>query len=328
MNFITIADDKFVFWFKQLYRFLRCTQEAPRIFLIDISSTKDNELSDLARRCEGVSIRHAPSSSWYVPGWVEEIDFNYLYPDFSVADQLKYFRRRLQYLLTGRAKPAWLIDKGQFVLEKKHAISLWANKPRFFRDTLSEVGDQLVYIDVDALPVKNLGELFDREFDIGFTTERPENIRIGRESEHNLSRPIYPYRAINTGVYCARRTDATMAFFDAWIASLDEVRHDLLDQTAVAWLLLQQRPDFFEHQEETVPIRLGSGTTVNVRNLCGDIYNCHRFELAALNETLDRTVYHFVGAHKRSDKMELLKVALDQLFARVSTLSEGCSALR
>jgi hypothetical protein len=317
MNFVTIADQNFVYWFEQLYRFLQVTQTNPTLHVMDISPRADNALANAAKSRSGVVVHHKDKADWIIPDWIQALDFRQLSPGFSFADEIKYWRRRLRHKLTGKAKAGWMIDKAQFVSSKRHAISLWANKPRFFRSTLNEVGDRLIYIDVDAMPVSNLEALFTQDFDLGFTTERPENLRIGREPAHILSRPVYPYRAINTGVYCARNTPATQAFFDAWIAMLDECRHDLLDQTTVAWMLLRLRDDFFQHQGEVVNVELPAGPQVRVANMSGDHFNCYNFELSDLGGVLDRAVYHFVGAHKREDKMEQLTQALDRLYEKV-----------
>lgn len=317
MNFLTLLDENHIFWFDQWHRFISATQPHPRFIVIDISLAKDNALAAHARRYAGVTVDHWPRENWETPSWIDEVDFDYFHPAFSLADQVKYLRRRLQYLFTGRAKPAWLIDKKKDVEKRRFALALWANQPRFFRKWLAELDEDLTYVDGDALPLRSLENLYDRTFDIAFTTERPENVRIGREPAHLLSRPVYPYRAINVGIYCARPTAGAMAFLDAWLAAMETIRHDLLDQTAAAWLILQGQPDFFAHQGGTLPVTLPGGQTVTVGNIPGDMYNCHSFDLTAL-ATPDRAVYHFVGAHKRADKLPQLEIALDNLYARVA----------
>jgi hypothetical protein len=318
MNFLTLLDENHIFWFDQWYRFLSATQENPRFIVIDISKRKDNALSAHVRRHPMVIVDHWPRESWVTPRWVQDTDFDYFHPTFSFIDQLKYFRRRWQHRLTGRAKPAWLIDKQADVERRRFALSLWANQPRFFRKWLAELNEELTYVDGDALPLRSLKHLYEADFDIAFTTERPENVRIGREPEHVLSRPVYPYRAINVGIYCTRPTSGAFAFLDAWMATMETVKHDLLDQTAAAWLILQGCPDFFAHQGEALPVEMPDGKRVMVGNIPGDIYNCHSFELSMLAPDATQAVFHFVGAHKRSDKLPQLTVALDNLYSQIT----------
>lgn len=320
MNFLTLLDENHLFWFDQWYRFLSVTQENPRFVVIDISKTRSNALAAHVQNYPNVIVDYWPRETWEIPRWVQEADFEYFHPAFSFSDKLKYLRRRLQYRLTGYAKPAWLIDKQADVARRRFALALWANQPRFFRKWLVELGGEggVTYVDGDALPLRSLKHLYNADFDVAFTTERPENVRIGREPEHMLSRPVYPYRAINVGIYCARPTPGAFAFLDAWLAAMETVRHDLLDQTAAAWLILNGCPNFFSHQGETLPITLPGGKMAMVGNISGDIYNCHSFDLSMLAPDAEQAVFHFVGAHKRADKLPQLTVALDNLYSRIS----------
>jgi hypothetical protein len=317
MNFLTLLDENHLFWFDQWHRFLSATQENPRFIVIDISKNRDNALKAHAAHHADVIIDHWPRETWATPRWVKEVDFKYFHPVFSFSDQVKYLRHRLQFRLTGRSKPAWLLNKRADVEKRRFALSLWANQPRFFRKWLAELGEDLTYVDGDALALRSLKHLYEPGFDLAFTTERPENVKIGREPSHMLSRPVYPYKAINVGIYCARPTAAALAFLDAWVAAMETVRHDLLDQTAVAWLILQGQPDFFTRQDAYLPVRLPNGETVTVGNIPGDLYNCTSFDLSMVNENAAQSVFHFVGAHKRADKLPALAVALDQLYNRI-----------
>jgi hypothetical protein len=297
MDFICMADAGYLRWTELCVRAIERSHPGAAIHLFDLSEERHNPLSATFGEHAVVRLEHYPPSEWKSPAWIEQADFDFIWPRFGLRDTLKYHSRRLRKAL-GAHNDAWMTDKAAHVRRVRHFLRLVAQKPRLIERVLDRSRGDAVFIDADAIVLKPLAPVFERQFDFAVTAEEPPDVIVGPEPVECTERPSVPWKAINVGVMFARNSAATRRLIGAWIAEMEVVRHLSIEQTALAHLILRLAPDFFASHYRPARLALESGD-VTVLALPMDLYNFTHVKPEDAGVAADKLVVHFCGGKKQ-----------------------------
>ena len=159
---------------------------------------------------------------------------------------LSYLRKTDYYSPDNYSKIREITD---FLLKKNGSIrkrlafeNLLIEKLNCLREfVMSNHNVNLVWLDADAFPIKELNEVFDFDFDIGFTLRK----------ENELDFRKFNCQAINVGVVFFKNVNAdTKKFVDMWIDEYDETLEYCREQTAVT-RFLQRETNIFDVHTKT-----------------------------------------------------------------------------
>jgi hypothetical protein len=298
IDFACMADDGYLRWTELCVRAIQRGQPGSTIHLFDLSEAKENRLSAAFAGHPDVRVIHHPPRSWKWPAWVDAADFDFIWPNFGVRDTLKYYSRRLRQAL-GRHNDAWMTDKAAHVRRVRHFLRLVSQKPYVMEAALGATDRDLVFIDADAVLLKPLDAVFDRDFDFAVTAEEPQDVIIGPEPPECVDRPHYPYKAINVGVMFARNNARIRPLIKAWLREMESVRHLSIEQTALAHLIHRLAPGFFTAHGRPVPLQLDAGAQATVMALPMDVYNFTHVRSEDTRIAPEKYVAHFCGGKKQ-----------------------------
>jgi len=313
IDFVCMANDPYLRWMSLCVQALKKTHPASTVHINDLSDRK----GAIAERFEGqpgIRYRHFPPSQWRWPRWIDHADFDFIWPNFSASDEVKYHVRRLRTWL-GERRDTWMIDKRAHVQRQRYLLRIFAQKPYVFRDALAATRKHVVFIDVDAIALKDLAPVFERDFDFAVTAEEPRDVIIGPEPAECTERPPYPYKAINVGVMFARNTPRVQPLIDAWIAEMETVRHLSLEQTALANLIHRFAPDFFQSHWPRHDLALPGGR-VGVMALPMSVYNFTKIQKTQASIAPDAVVAHFCGGKKQEQHWGWVSKMIDEQLSR------------
>jgi hypothetical protein len=298
IDFACMANEGYLRWTQLCVRAIERRQPGATIHLFDLSESRDSALRAAFGTHPGVRLTHFPPAAWQWPAWIDAAGFDFIWPDFGVRESLKYYSRKLRRAL-GRDNENWMTDKAAHVKRVRHFLRLVAQKPPLIECALSATRHNLVFLDVDALVLKPLDAVFEREFDFAVTTEDPQDIVIGPEPPQCTDRPHYPYKAINVGVMFARNTPRVAPLLHAWMREMQTVRHLSIEQTALAQLIHRLDPGFFEGHFRPRTLALEGGERVSVMALPMARYNFTRIRATDSSLAGDKLVAHFAGGRKQ-----------------------------
>jgi Nucleotide-diphospho-sugar transferase len=309
MDFVMMADHGYVNWLELSLPSVSEFHKDSRIFVYDLSDFSSGALQSCLSKYANTAYVHYPPEQWRLPDWVNKTDFSWFYPYFGVKETIKYMNRRLRYLLTGRRKDGWIIDKAEEYNRKQHILRVVCQKPHVIADALNRSGNDVVFIDADAATLGNLNHVFDKwTFDAGVTVVDREKVKIGLD-ESMKERQFLPYSAINVGVMFFRNSNATKLLIDAWISEMEDVHYVGAEQTALANLIYKADAHAFEVQPKIVVIAVGQEKAKVLMLPCRD-YNYHRLSKEDC-EIPERTyVVHFVGSLKLIKNQSFVRALL------------------
>src|SRR4051812_11605018 len=199
IDFVCMANDAYAHWVELCVRAIERRQPGSVIHLFDISESNASALRERYASHACVRYTHFPPSQWRWPAWIDQADFDFVWPRFGLRETLKYHSRRLRRLF-GVRNENWMIDKDAHLKRVQRALRMFAQKPTIIRRALDATDNNFVFIDVDAIVLRRLDPVFDLDFDLAVTTEAPQDVFIGPEPAECTERPSYPYQAINVGV--------------------------------------------------------------------------------------------------------------------------------
>lgn len=297
IDFACMADEGYLRWTELCVRAIEQRQPGSRIHLYDLSERSGSALASAFARHPSVAYIHHPPAAWRWPRWVDEADFDFIWPNFDLRETVKYWSRKVRRAL-GARNETWMTDKAAHVRRVRHFLRLVAQKPSLIARTLDATPRDFVFIDVDAIVLRPLDEVFERDFDFAVTSEAPADVVIGPEPPACTDRPHYPYKAINVGVMFARNNAATRALVPPWIEAMETVRHLSIEQTALAELLYRRAPGFLESHYRTHAVDLPGGR-VKVMAVPMALYNFTGIRPSHTALAPDKFVAHFAGGKKQ-----------------------------
>jgi hypothetical protein len=303
MDFVCMANDGYLQWTELCVRAIERQQPGSKIHLYDLSESADSAMRARFARHASVRYRHFPPAQWKWPAWIEAAGFDFIWPRFGLRETLKYHSRRLRKLL-GARNENWMTDKNAHTQRVRRSLRLFAQKPYVIQDALSSSPHNLAFIDVDAIVLKPLDSVFDRDFDLAVTAEAPEDVIIGPEPPECTERPAYPYVAINVGVIFVRNTGRVKPLLDAWIREMETVHHLSIEQTALANLIYRLAPHFYEAHYRTHTLDLGGGARVSVMSVPMALYNFTKIRHTDTALAPTASVAHFCGGKKQQRHWE------------------------
>lgn len=320
-DFVTMADENFADWAELLLESITTFHPEAKVWFFDLGDGPSPKLDTLFAQYPNVTRMAWPPSQWRWTRWIDETDFHFYWPGFSLQDRLKMFSRQLRYRLTKKRKDSWVLNKKDFTEQRQQAGRIFSQKPLILKETLGKCEGTLIYVDVDAILLDRLDDALPDGCDVGVTMLPREDRRIGRDPGCGTEMPL-PYFTVNAGVIFLRANEKTDVFLNRWLAELDRVRHSLFDQTALAALLYRDNPDAFDEDGGILQLG-GDGEKINVAKMPCRIFN--RYKIDPLSNKLpgDARVVHFVGAWKsRQHKGIVLKLAKKEISARASSRLE------
>jgi hypothetical protein len=282
-----------------------------RIFVYDLSDDPSSAIQTCLSKYANTFYVHYPPEQWRLPDWVNKTDFSWFYPYFGAKENIKCTLRRWRYLLTGRRKDGWIIDKAEEYNRKQHILRTVCQKPHVVLDALNRSGNDMVFIDADAATLGNLDHVFDKwVFDVGVTVVDREKIKIGVH-EFAKDKQFLPYDAINVGVMFFRNSITTKLLIDAWVSEMEYVHYVAAEQTALANLIYKADPHAFETQPKVIEIFLGSEKASVLMLSCRE-YNYHRLSKKNSGISEETYVVHFVGSLKLLKNRLFVKTLLTE----------------
>ena len=300
MDFVCMADHHFAGWLELCLAALRRADPQARVFVFDLSPEESPAIADLAQRSPGAVHVAYPESQWRWPQWIDGAGFDFFWPHFPAAETLKYWGRRLRVALTGHGKEDWMTDKRRHAEKMRRFCRIVSQKPGVLAKALDLSGRDLVFVDADAIVLKSLAPVFERDFDLAVTSLEPAEVFIGPDPAECPERPSYPIRAVNTGMVFLRNNAATRSLLADWIREMEAVRHVAVEQTAIANMILRHVPDFFTSFYAGRTLATAGGTRARVMSLPVALYNHTKVRVGAKEMPDGIFVAHFVGSLKKA----------------------------
>jgi len=309
MDFVMMADHGYVNWLEISLPSVFAFHKDSRIFVYDLSDSPSAAIQTCLSAYSNTAYVHYPPEQWRLPDWVNKTDFSWFYPYFGVKETIKYMSRRLRYLVTGRRKDSWIIDKAEEYNRKQKILRIICQKPHVVLDALARAGNNMVFIDADAATLGNLDHVFDKwAFDVGVTVVDQQKIKIGVH-EFAKDKQFLPYDALNVGVMFFRNSPAAKLLIDAWVSEMEDVHYVAAEQTALANLIYKADKHAFEVQPKVIEIAVGS-ENANVLMLPCRVYNYHRLSKENSDISGGTYVVHFVGSLKQLKNRSFVKTLL------------------
>jgi len=314
IDFVCMANDAYRHWVELCVRAIERRHPGSRIHLFDLSEADESSLRAGFGSRPSVSYTHFPPASWTWPAWIDRADFDFVWPNFGLRDALKYHSRRLRVLL-GASNENWMTDKQAHLLRAQRAQRMYAQKPHVIRRAAAATANPLVFIDVDAIVLRPLDAVFERQFDLAVTTEAPRDVIVGPEPAECTERPSYPWKAINVGVIFLRNSPRLGPLLDAWVREMESVYHLSIEQTALANLIYRRIPDFFESHYRTRQLELEGGARVSVMALPMALYNFTRINRET-RFAAETAVAHFAGGKKQQQHWDWVQQMISRELER------------
>lgn len=306
IDFACMANEGYLQWAELCVNAIHARYPDAAVHLFDLTEQPRNALHERLGRHPAVRYLHYPPAQWTWPAWIDAMDFDFIWPRFGLRDALKYHSRRLRQAL-GRRNENWMTDKDAHTERARRALRLFAQKPEVIRRARLASQRNLVFIDVDALVLKPIDEVFELEFDLAVTAEAPEDVVIGPEPPECIERPPYPYKAINVGVIFVRDSARVAPLLDAWVGEMERVRNLSIEQTALANLVHRLAPDFFEAHYRKHVLQLDSGAQVAVMAVPMALYNFTRIQRGDERLAPGAKVAHFCGGKKQEQHWDWVR---------------------
>ncbi len=312
IDFVCMADSKYGKWLSLCIRAIQRFHPNSRIYVFDLSP-ESNTIAACCSVFDNIVHVPFPSSEWRYPSWIDKANFSFFWPRFTIRETIKYWTRRLRHHATRRTKEGWMIDKELHVQKMRLFCRIVSLKPHILIRALELSQRNIAFIDVDAIVLKSLTQVFDSFFDIAITCEDPKDIVISANPPECADRPAYPIRAVNTGVIFLRNGTATTEFLSDWISEMDSVYDTSTEQTALANLVFKISPKFFiEYPPLTSTLVISNRHTVLVKKLPMNTYNKINFDIAAKESQNGVYILHFVGSKKQEKNWGIVSNYIEQ----------------
>jgi len=305
MDFVTYAADNYANWIEYWLESTSRSNPDARLWVYDVSKTPTLDLQHLTNRFANAYLVHWPPTKWKSPDWIEELDFQFFWPNFDLREELKYLSRRLRYKLTGYKKHDWMTDKKQHAAGKRWFLHLSCLKPHIIRDALLKSGRPVAFVDADAMVLKRLDHFPVSSADACVTVVDKDQLRIGGPWEPPGPDGPLPVTLINAGVLFLNNTAGASCLIDAWIQEIDRIRHGSGDQTALANLLHRLSPQFHEIMQP-FSIATQCGKSLITPLPCA-LYNQVRLPRDGQTISNDVSIAHFVGSWKQPEHWATVK---------------------
>lgn len=303
MDFVCMANEGYRHWVELCVRGIERRHPDSSIHLYDLSESGSSALRARFASHPCVRYVHFPPAQWTWPAWIDQMDFDFVWPNFGLREHLKLYSRRLR-MRFGAFNENWMTDKKAHTERARRAQRLFAQKPHVIRRALGATRENLVFIDVDAIVLKRLDPVFDMDFDLAVTAEEPQDVIIGPEPPECTERPAYPYVAINVGVIFVRNSPRLQPLLASWIREMETVQHLSIEQTALAQLIYRLAPDFYQSHYQARTLDLGGGASVKVMAVPMARYNFTRIRHTDTALSAQASVAHFCGGKKQQRHWE------------------------
>jgi hypothetical protein len=298
IDFICMANEGYARWVELCVRAIEERQPGSAIYLYDLSESDDSALRRSFSGRAAVRYTHSPPREWAAPAWVDQMDFEFIWPLWDLRETVKFYSRKLRTLL-GARNENWMLDKKAHTERTRRTLRLYAQKPHVIARTLAASPNNLVFIDVDAIVLKRLDAVFDLDFDMALTAEAPKDVVVGPWPPQCTERPSYPHIAINVGVMFVRHSPRMPALLDAWIREMETVHHLSIEQTALAQLIYRLAPQFYEEHYRAQVLELEGGARASVMALPMPRYNFLKMRDSDRGFGPEVHVAHFAGGKKQ-----------------------------
>ncbi|MCS3613233.1 hypothetical protein [Salinibacter ruber] len=176
----------------------------------------------------------------------------------------------------------------------------YAQKPFCLLDCLRRSGSRLIYLDGDAFLVNQINDLLQREFDIGVTLRRQDEI-INKRNQCQV---------LNAGVIFFNGYVAhTEAFLKNWIRRIESTYEYLAEQTALTRLIEDECPGIFDNYYNKGVLNLSSF------NIKVQVFPCEKYNFNWIEEGVDTdstNIVHFKGGrHSNVERFHSLLNEID-----------------
>lgn len=306
VDFVCMADFHYGKWLSLCVRAIQRYHPGSRVYVYDLTPDVDAITMCCSVFRDVIHVPY-PSSEWICPSWIDEADFHFFWPRFGIRETIKYWTRRFRYRVTGCMKEGWMIDKNMHVQKTRNFSRIISLKPHVLAHALTMSERNIIFLDVDAIVRGSLMHVFDSSFDIAITCEKPEDVVISANPPECTDRPVYPIRAVNTGVIFLKNEVPVTEFLLDWISEMNSVYDVLPEQTALANLIFRMFPEFFSQRSSSVSsFTTRSGNVVLVKKLPVQVYNETRFDIRTGLLPESARVLHFVGSNKQEKNWKLV----------------------
>lgn len=268
-DFIMVLDGNYARFLRLGIKTLNHFHPDSRVFLYDVSPSPSIELQEIAGGYPGVDYRYWPEEKWLRNAWIETLNFSYFFP--GIANCFKYISRLFRHRVFGTMKEGWVVDKDEFLRKIRRSVSIWMQKAPCCAESLERSDRDIILLDADAFVWNPLDSVFLKDFDVGLTMRRLDDIRIGIDGGVRCAEPV-PYHAINAGAMFFRNNDRSLDFVRLWIEKMSVTRYFLVEQTALALLVLEADESAFTAYERGIRIETDRAP-IAVRLLPCEKYN-------------------------------------------------------
>ncbi|WP_020559753.1 hypothetical protein [Thiofilum flexile] len=264
ISFFYILDYKYISYLRMSLKMLRVLHPLSNVYIYDLSESPSQEMIEISENDDLVFYNYWSPEKWVNITFVNQVDFNYFHPKWSIKDEIKYLTRKFRAKYLDQYKSEWIIDKEIYIEEKRKRLSIWAQKAPCAQDCLNhnDDSDLLIFLDADAMPWSSLNTLFDEDYsDVALTLRRLDEVKIGFDTSVKMSVPL-PYHAINAGVIVFRRNEAAKQFVHDWILEQEKIQYFMLEQTALSQICLINDSNAFKQYRK--PIYLKNKIWINL----------------------------------------------------------------
>ncbi len=284
-----------------------------KVFLYDLTPEPSAELQGMSKLYENSDWIHWPRSKWLKNTWVDSLGFSDFNHNYTISDRLKHLSRVMRSKLLGIRKEAWgELDKDKQVRKKKYFMNLCSQRTVICRDCLERTGNNVVFIDADAIVWRSVAAVFEKDFDVALTMRRLNDIVIDYVPGIHSDRPV-PFKVINAGVIYFKNNERSRKFVNLWVEEILNTRDFAMDQTALAQLVLDADEHAIEEYERD--IRIGSGPgPISIKLLPCEPYNNFYMHDDLTFETGEGDTYiaHFKGYLHRDEYFSSLKRVVEK----------------
>jgi len=317
MIFVMMADYAFAPWVSLALEALTRSNPSKRVLIYDLSDLPSPRLADAVRQHAVAELIPWPPSCWSTPGWTHAAGFEFFWPHWALKDELKRIGRVVRWKLFGQRKDSWILDKTESLQRQRRFVTIVCQKPAVIWDALQRSGQDIAFVDADAIILGRFDEMPVPNVNCAFTVLNEADLRVGVDTRCAYPE-ITPYSAINTGVMFFRR-DLAREFIEEWQREIERVPHMYAEQTALACLLWRADHSIYRHASLSAAtqwfLNLPSGHSIAFALLPCAIYNLYRL---SANQVVaeDVKIIHFVGSWKQTNKWGTVKKICARLFAR------------
>lgn len=145
--------------------------------------------------------------------------------------------------------------------------NLYANKVFVFGDHAKKHSRNFVFLDGDAFIINKFDELFEKNFDIGVTLRRKNEVDI-RFGNCN---------ALNSGVIFFFGGEKNKKFIELWMKKMNNINERYIEQTALSRMLLEVNQDIFTGDYKSASLH-SDNEKIIIKTLPCEIYNYNWIE--------------------------------------------------